>query len=418
MIVQATCHGADNRAMVDAVRSAADGRARGVATVRPDVTDAELRELDEAGVRGVRFNFVKRLVDAAPKDELAAIAERIAPLGWHVVIYFEAADLPDLEDFFGALPTPLVVDHMGRPDVTKPVDGPEFGRFLRFVERNDVWVKVSCPERLSVTGPPRRRRRAERLHRRRALRPAGRSRSSRTGCCGAPTGPTPTSPTTCPTTGCWSTTCRTSPSPPTSSQKLLVDNPMRLYWPDEDLTSLDRSTSATKEPADMQHPNAANRLDRLPICRFHKIDAGRAVAFAYFFEFADINSFAVTAPKLVKLWGLTVNQIAYVTSLSFVGMFFGSLVGRGIADRWGRKNGPDRHHALLQRSSRCLGVLPGHRPARRLPGADLGRAVGDDRGRGHLPQRDVPGRRPRQVPGVRHRDRHLRHPGHQPDRQR
>ena len=68
VVVQATCHGADNRAMVDAVR-AAEGRARGVATVRPDVSDAELRELDEAGVRGVRFNFVRRLVDAAPTDD-------------------------------------------------------------------------------------------------------------------------------------------------------------------------------------------------------------------------------------------------------------------------------------------------------------------------------------------------------------
>ena len=153
VIVQATCHGADNRAMLDAVR-AAEGRARGVATVRPDVSDAELRELDEAGVRGVRFNFVRRLVDAAPTDELATIAKRIAPLGWHVVVYFEAPDLPELEHFFGALPTPVVVDHMGRPDVTQRPDGPEFDRFLRFIERGDVWVKVSCPERLTVTGPP------------------------------------------------------------------------------------------------------------------------------------------------------------------------------------------------------------------------------------------------------------------------
>jgi len=153
VVVQATCHGADNRAMVDAVR-AAGGRARGVATVRPDVADAELRALDAAGVRGVRFNFVRRLVDAAPTDDLATVAKRIAPFGWHVVVYFEAADLPELEDFFGTLPTPVVVDHMGRPDVSKPVDGPEFGRFLRFVERGDVWVKVSCPERLTVTGPP------------------------------------------------------------------------------------------------------------------------------------------------------------------------------------------------------------------------------------------------------------------------
>ncbi|MFF3567388.1 amidohydrolase family protein [Nocardia jiangxiensis] len=152
VIVQATCHGADNRAMVHAVR-AAGGRARGIATVRPDVTDTELRALDEAGVRGVRFNFLKRLADAAPKDDLAAIAAKIAPLGWHIVIYFEAADLPELEDFFATLPTTLVVDHMGRPDVGRPVDGPEFSRFLRFTERTGAWVKVSCPERLSVTGP-------------------------------------------------------------------------------------------------------------------------------------------------------------------------------------------------------------------------------------------------------------------------
>ena len=92
VIVQATCHGADNTAMVDAVQSAGD-RARGIATVRPDVTDTELRRLDQAGVRGVRFNFVKRLVDASPKEDLTTIATKIAPLGWHVVIYFEAADL-------------------------------------------------------------------------------------------------------------------------------------------------------------------------------------------------------------------------------------------------------------------------------------------------------------------------------------
>ncbi|OUM45575.1 MFS transporter [Arthrobacter sedimenti] len=86
-----------------------------------------------------------------------------------------------------------------------------------------------------------------------------------------------------------------------------------------------------------QHSNAANRLDRLPISRFHKITLV-AVSFAYFFEFADINSFATTAPKLVELWGVTINQIAYVTSLSFVGMFFGSIAASWIADRWGRKN--------------------------------------------------------------------------------
>lgn len=153
VVVQATCHGADNRAMVDAVRAAGD-RARGIATVRPDVTDAELAALHEAGVRGVRFNFLSRLVEAAPTGDLATIAARIAPLGWHAVVYFEAESLAELEEPLAALPVPLVVDHMGRPDVTRDPDGPEFSRFLRFVDRHDVWVKVSCPERLSVTGPP------------------------------------------------------------------------------------------------------------------------------------------------------------------------------------------------------------------------------------------------------------------------
>jgi 2-pyrone-4,6-dicarboxylate lactonase len=153
VVVQATCHGADNRAMVDALHHSG-GKARGVATVKRTVTDRELCDLDAAGVRGVRFNFVKRLVDFTPKDELLEIAGRVAALGWHVVIYFEAVDLPELWGFFTALPTTVVVDHMGRPDVSLPVDGPQFALFVRFMsEHPNVWSKVSCPERLSLTGP-------------------------------------------------------------------------------------------------------------------------------------------------------------------------------------------------------------------------------------------------------------------------
>lgn len=154
VIVQATCHGADNSALVDALK-ASDGRARGVATVRDDVTYEELSELNDAGVRGVRFNFVRRLVDPKPDSYYHSIIDRIAPLGWHVVIYFEASDLAERWDFFTALPTTVVVDHMGRPDVTKPVEGPEFGRFIRLLDKHEnIWSKVSCPERLSVLGAP------------------------------------------------------------------------------------------------------------------------------------------------------------------------------------------------------------------------------------------------------------------------
>ncbi|SIO03136.1 amidohydrolase family protein [Vannielia litorea] len=154
VIVQATCHGKDNRAMVDACRTAGD-LARGIASVGPDVPDADLAEMDAAGVRGVRFNFVKRLVDATPKEVFIGIAERIKELGWHIVVYFEAQDLEDLVPFLESLPTVLVVDHMGRPDVSKGVDHPDFQRFIDLMARNEnIWSKVTCPERLSLQGPP------------------------------------------------------------------------------------------------------------------------------------------------------------------------------------------------------------------------------------------------------------------------
>ncbi|HET7333497.1 MAG TPA: amidohydrolase family protein, partial [Rhizomicrobium sp.] len=154
VIVQATCHGQDNAAMIDALQSSG-GMARGVASVAADITDAELHRMHEAGVRGVRFNFVKRLVDFTPREVLLDIANRIAPLGWHVVVYFEAADLSELAPFFTALPTKVIVDHMGRPDVAKGVDHADFHRFLDLLAAHEnIWSKVSCPERLSVQGPP------------------------------------------------------------------------------------------------------------------------------------------------------------------------------------------------------------------------------------------------------------------------
>ena len=153
VIVQATCHGSNNNALMDAL-SASSNKARGVATVKRGVSDAELQAMHDAGVRGVRFNFVTRLVDFTPRDELLEIATRIKAWGWHVVIYFEAVDLPELWNFFTVLPTTVVVDHMGRPDVALPLDGPQFALFQKFMrEHQNVWSKVSCPERLSVIGP-------------------------------------------------------------------------------------------------------------------------------------------------------------------------------------------------------------------------------------------------------------------------
>jgi 2-pyrone-4,6-dicarboxylate lactonase len=236
VIVQATCHGADNRALVDALAHA-QGMARGVATVKRSVSDAELQVLHEAGVRGVRFNFVKRLVDFTPKEELLEIAGRIQKLGWHVVIYFEAVDLPELWDFFTALhndaATTVVVDHMGRPDVSLPVDGPQFALFERFMrEHPNVWSKVSCPERLSLSGPkalngeqtayqdvvPFARRIVERFPDRVLW---------------GTDWPHPNLKDHMPDDGLLVDFIPQIAVTPELQHKLLVTNPMRLYWPEE-----------------------------------------------------------------------------------------------------------------------------------------------------------------------------------------
>ncbi len=153
VIVQASCHGRNNDALVDALNSAGK-LARGVAVVGPDVSDGELAAMNAAGVRAVRFNFVSRLVDATPQEVFLGIAERIARLGWHIVVYFEAPDLQGLIPFLQQLPTDVVIDHMGRPDVAKGVDHPDFKRFISLMEDDKFWTKVTCPERLTLTGPP------------------------------------------------------------------------------------------------------------------------------------------------------------------------------------------------------------------------------------------------------------------------
>jgi 2-pyrone-4,6-dicarboxylate lactonase len=154
VIVQATCHDTDNRALVDALVNS-NGKATGVAFVGEEITDAELKELDRAGVKGVRFNFIKRLVDSTPKDVMQRIAARIAKLDWHVVVYFEHADLDEMGAFLTSLPTTLVFDHMACPDVAKGVEHANFQRFLEFLDQNtNCYTKVTCPERFSLAGAP------------------------------------------------------------------------------------------------------------------------------------------------------------------------------------------------------------------------------------------------------------------------
>ena len=149
VIVQASCHGTDNRATLNAIATS-EGKARGVAVVDPAISEDELQRLHEGGIRGIRFNFLKRLVDDAPKDKFIEVARRL-PAGWHVVIYFEADILEELRPFMDAIPVPLVIDHMGRPDVTQGPDGADLKAFRGLLDsRPDIHFKPTCPDRLDA----------------------------------------------------------------------------------------------------------------------------------------------------------------------------------------------------------------------------------------------------------------------------
>jgi 2-pyrone-4,6-dicarboxylate lactonase len=153
VIVQASCHGTDNSATLNAIAKSG-GLARGVAVVDPAISEAELQALHEGGIRGVRFNFLKRLVDNAPKDKFLDVAARL-PTGWHVVIYFEADILEEMWPFIDAIPVPVVIDHMGRPDVSQGPDGADLKAFRNLLEsRPDIWFKATCPDRLDPGGDP------------------------------------------------------------------------------------------------------------------------------------------------------------------------------------------------------------------------------------------------------------------------
>lgn len=148
VIVQASCHGTDNRAMLDAIAWRPD-RYRGVAIVDDSFDDRALQDLDDGGVRGVRFNFVRHLGGAPDMDVFNRVIDRIKGRGWHVVLHLDAADIVPLSDIIRGLPVPFVIDHMGRVDTTLGVEQPAFRSLLELARQENCWVKVCGSERIS-----------------------------------------------------------------------------------------------------------------------------------------------------------------------------------------------------------------------------------------------------------------------------
>lgn len=152
VIVQASCHGLDNSAMIDALESHPEVT-RGIASLPLDCTSDQIAALDAVGVRGARFNFMSRIIKAPPLDVIDEVFERMRPFGWHAVLHFDPDQIPGLKDWISGLSIPHVIDHMGRLSGSD-YEGPYFRDLCEIMKRDLAWVKISGAERGSETGDP------------------------------------------------------------------------------------------------------------------------------------------------------------------------------------------------------------------------------------------------------------------------
>ena len=154
VLVQASVHGTDNSAMLDAIKSS-KGAWRGVAMVAKNVTQTELQRLHAGGVRGVRYNFVKHLGGNPELDAVENMVARITPMGWHLQLHLDAENISEQREFLRKLKIPFIVDHMGRVSARNGVGQPAYRQLLELLKDNpNAWVKISGPERVSVSGKP------------------------------------------------------------------------------------------------------------------------------------------------------------------------------------------------------------------------------------------------------------------------
>ena len=151
VFVQASCHGTDNAAMVDALVRG-NGRYAGVAMIDESFSDADIGALHEAGVRGTRFNFVAHLGGAPDLEVFWRLVDRVQPFGWHIVLHFDAKDLPFHAELLDRMPCPYVIDHMARVDATAGLRQEPFEALLDLMRDERAWVKVSGAERLTAGG--------------------------------------------------------------------------------------------------------------------------------------------------------------------------------------------------------------------------------------------------------------------------
>jgi 2-pyrone-4,6-dicarboxylate lactonase len=154
VIVHASCHGSEMDVTLDAIASSG-GLYRGVAVVEDAVTDRELERLHAGGIRGIRFNFVKHLGGVPDLSVFYRLLARIKPLGWHIVLHFDAGDILEQRELLGRIDVPFIIDHMGRVRAGDGLEQKPFQALLALYRDNPLaWIKISGAERVSVGKRP------------------------------------------------------------------------------------------------------------------------------------------------------------------------------------------------------------------------------------------------------------------------
>ena len=151
VIVQPSTYGVDNRLLVEALGQFG-ARARGVAVVNTDVTDAELKRLHKAGVRGIRFNLAQQ--GATTVEMIDPLSKRVAALGWHIQINAPAETILAATDLWGRVPCPIVFDHLAHVPEPDGVSHPVFALVSRLLQQGKAWVKLSGAYADTKIGPP------------------------------------------------------------------------------------------------------------------------------------------------------------------------------------------------------------------------------------------------------------------------
>jgi 2-pyrone-4,6-dicarboxylate lactonase len=156
VLVQPSVYGTDNTVMLEAMKTAGN-RMRGVAVVDEDISDEELKALDAAGVRGVRVNIVDvkdRKPGTLPMAALKKLAQRIAPMGWHMEFLMHADEFPDLDRQFADFPVDIVLGHLGYLTIGKAPEDAGFQALLRLMKSGKAWVKLTGPYRVTAAPLP------------------------------------------------------------------------------------------------------------------------------------------------------------------------------------------------------------------------------------------------------------------------